>query len=88
MSTMLKEKLFTNWHTMRWVALSIGVFLAGMALIYKDAFTGVLSAFFIFQAVTNTGCMVAQSCGVPAEMQGGEQDSSKSKEIEFTEVKK
>jgi hypothetical protein len=84
---MLKKRVFTNWHTMRWVALAIGIFFAGMAFVYKDAFTGVLSAFFIFQAVTNTGCMVSQSCGVPAGTTDMNQDTSNKNEIEFTEVK-
>lgn len=87
MSNMRKKKLFTNWHTMRWVALATGIFFAGMAFIYKDALTGVLSAFFIFQAVTNTGCMVAQSCGLPAGTANMNQDASSKNEIEFTEVK-
>ncbi len=81
---MNKTNLFTNWHTMRWVALSIGIFLAVMALWYNDIVTGFLSAFFIFQAVTNTGCMVAQSCGVPQQKQF---QSNEESEINYTEIK-
>lgn len=84
MCSMIKQKLFTNWHTMRWVALSIGVFLAAVAILYKDILTGFFSAFFIFQAVTNTGCMVAQSCGVPQNADSRHENES---EINFTEVK-
>ncbi|MDR9417852.1 hypothetical protein [Gracilimonas sp.] len=73
-----------NWHTMRWVALSIGIFLAVMAIWYQDIFTGFLSAFFVFQAVTNTGCMVSQSCGVPQQKEFKNTEES---EINYTEVK-
>lgn len=84
MKSMIKTTLFTNWHTMRWVALSIGIFLAAMAIWYQDIVTGFLSAFFVFQAVTNTGCMVAQSCGVPQQKKIQPETDS---EINYTEVK-
>ncbi|WP_103665265.1 hypothetical protein [Gracilimonas amylolytica] len=86
MSSINKETMFSNWHTMRWVALSVGIFLAVMAVWYQDAVTGLFSGFFIFQAVTNTGCMVSQSCGVPQTNQP-ENRSDQDKEIKFTEVK-
>lgn len=85
MSSMIKQKLLTNWHTMRWVALSIGVFLAVMAILHEDTLTGFFSAFFIFQAVTNTGCMVSQSCGVPQK--APVENLNDSSEPEFTEIK-
>ena len=84
MNSSIKAKLFTNWHTMRRVALSIGIFLAVMAVWYQDILTGFLSAFFLFQAVTNTGCMVAQSCGVPER---NEIQPDTDPEINYTEVK-
>jgi hypothetical protein len=84
MNSTIKAKLFTNWHTMRWVALSIGIFLAVMAIWYQDIFTGFLSAFFVFQAATNTGCMVSQSCGVPQQKQSQLNEES---EISYTEIK-
>lgn len=82
---MSKTTLLSNWHTMRWVALSIGTFLAVMAMWYQDIVTGFLSAFFVFQAVTNTGCMVSQSCGV-AEGEDN-RSSDQDPEIHYTEVK-
>lgn len=84
MKTMSKIALLSNWHTMRWVALSIGIFLAVMAFWYQDMVTGLLSAFFVFQAVTNTGCMVAQSCGAPQQR---ENQTNTDTEINYTEVK-
>lgn len=84
MKSMSKATLFTNWHTMRRVALSIGIFLAVMAIWHQDILTGVLSVFFVFQAVTNTGCMVSQSCGVPVQK---DMKTDTDSEINYTEVK-
>lgn len=86
MSTKIKETMFSNWHTMRWVALSVGIFLAVMAFLYQDAVTGLFSGFFIFQALTNTGCLVSQSCGVP-QSASTETGTKQNNEIKFTEVK-
>ncbi|MFP8489116.1 hypothetical protein ACKGJO_08425 [Gracilimonas sp. Q87] len=83
---MNKETIFSTWHTMRWVALSVGIFLAVMAVWYQDIVTGLFSGFFIFQAVTNTGCMVSQACGVPQDKNPNNR-SEQETEIHFTEVK-
>lgn len=94
---MIRNRLLTNWHPMRWVALSIGIFLAAMGIWYQDGLTGVLSAFFLIQALTNTGCMMGSgACAVPfnsvkesydddetASTSSGHQDS----DIDYTEVK-
>lgn len=81
----MTKTIFTNWHTMRWVALAIGGFLAIMAVLYQDIVTGLFGAFFVFQAVTNTGCMVSQTCGVPTGRSKTKSDTET--EIEFTEIK-
>lgn len=86
MSLINKETLFSNWHTMRWVALFVGLFLALMAVWHQDTVTGLFSGFFIFQAVTNTGCMVSQTCGTPLA-ESTENSPVQDKEIKFTEVK-
>lgn len=59
----IKKLLLTNWHPMRWVALAVGLFLAVNALTAGEPALGLLSLFFLFQAVTNTGCMVGQCAG-------------------------
>ncbi|MEQ8525892.1 hypothetical protein [Gracilimonas sp.] len=79
-----KITLFTNWHTMRWVALGIGLFFITLAIIDQEIITGMLSAFFLFQALTNKGCMVSQSCAIPFD----ENPSlEKTEEPGFTEIK-
>lgn len=86
MNSINKQIIFSNWHTMRWVALSIGIFLAIMAVLYQEAITGLFSGFFLFQAVTNTGCMVSKSCGVD-QKENLSNNSEEEAEIYFTEVK-
>lgn len=73
-----------HWHTMRWVALSLGLFLAFMAYTHEDGLTGIFSAFFLFQAITNQGCMVSQSCAAPLDPPNNPQKSS---ETDYTEVR-
>jgi len=85
MNLISKEIIFSNWHKMRWIALSIGVFLAVMAVWYQEAITGLFSGFFLFQAVTNTGCLVSNSCDV--QIQNHNRNLDKETEIQFTEVK-
>ena len=70
---------------MRWVALGIGIFFSALAIIDQELITGAFAAFFLFQAVTNTGCMVSQSCGIPSDY--SEPTSTSTKEPEFTEIK-
>lgn len=85
MKTGFKTTFFTNWHTMRWVAMSIGMFFTALAIIDKDIATGMLAAFFLFQGITNQGCMVSQSCNIPNNY--SEQDIDQSKEPLFSKVK-
>lgn len=80
-----KISLFSNWHTMRWVALVIALFFATLAITDQDIFTGMLSAFFLFQAVTNKGCLVSTYCGMP--VQTSAEYETQDTEPDFTEVK-
>lgn len=83
---MTKDDILSNWHTMRWVALAIGVFLAAMAIVDQDVLTGLFSAFFLVQALTNSGCMVASSCGVPVQSTS-EKELNSENPVDFTEIK-
>ena len=60
------QTLFTGWHFMRWLRLGAGFFISIQAVQTHDALSGLIGAFFLFQAVTNTGCCGAQGCAVPA----------------------
>jgi hypothetical protein len=52
----MKRLLLTNWHAMRWIRLVIGLFLIQQALQYQQLIFGFMAAFFLFQAIFNTGC--------------------------------
>lgn len=83
MNQTVKDRLFTNWHLMRWIALAAGLFFIVQALRYQDVISGLVGGFFLFQAVTNTGCLCG-NCAVPASPSA--QSSSSVKEVEFTEI--
>ncbi len=84
--TSIAQKIVTNWHPMRWLVLAIGLFLAIQAFTSGDGLLGVLGAFFLFQALTNSGCMLSASCGFPAADRV-KAESSEIKNVEFTEIK-
>lgn len=78
-----KQTLLTNWNFMRWLRLSIGVYAAIQAVLMHDTVLGFFSAFFLVQAVTNTGCCGTQACVAPAV----EKKSDNIEEVEFEEIK-
>lgn len=57
--------LVTNWHFMRWLRLAIALFLVWQLIQRPDIFTAFVAAFFLFQALTNTGCCGASGCALP-----------------------
>jgi hypothetical protein len=60
----MKKLLLTNWHSMRWIRLAIGLFLIQQAIQYQLVLFGFMAAFFLFQSVFNTGCSL-NGCSVP-----------------------
>ena len=79
----IKETLLLNWNFMRALRLVLGIFVAYQAIKTHDAFSGVIAAFFIFQAVTNTGCCGAQACSTPTR----KNNSDAIEDVEFVEIK-
>jgi len=79
----IKQILFTNWHLMRWLRLGLGIIAGIQAFIFHDTLLGFLSAFLLFQTVTNTGCCGAGACAVPKQ----KIKNGAIQEIEFEEVK-
>lgn len=77
----LTQQLFTNWHPMRWVALTFGIVLGYNWLVHNASLSGALSIFFLFQAVTNTGCMAGQCAPKAAPV------SEDIEDVEFEEIK-
>jgi hypothetical protein len=60
-----KETIFNNWNFMRWLRLGLGIYIAYQAVETISLFSGAVAAFFIFQAITNTGCCGTNGCAVP-----------------------
>jgi len=80
---MIKETLFTGWNLMRWLRLGLGVFIAIQAIQIHDTLSGFISAFFLFQAVTNTGCCGSRGCAMPIT----KNKSGEIEDVEFEEIK-
>jgi hypothetical protein len=59
----MKQILFTNWHAMRWIRLAIGLFFIQQAIQFHEFLLGLIAAFFLFQAVFNSGCSL-NGCSV------------------------
>lgn len=85
MTELIRNHLFQNWHTMRWVALVLGLLLGMNWLANSAPISGFLSLFFLFQAITNSGCMVGQ-CAPSAPSNGSSRDLNR--EPDFEEIKK
>lgn len=78
---MIQQSLFTNWHFMRWLRLVLGIFIAIQAVQMQDTFSGFIAVFFLFQAVTNTGCCGTKNCALPSTT-----ENNKTTEVEFEEI--
>jgi hypothetical protein len=77
------QTFFTGWHFMRWFRLAIGIYAVGQAILMHDSMIGFLGAFFLFQAVTNTGCCGTQACAAPNAKRKTEAEET----IQFEEIK-
>lgn len=80
---MTKETLLTDWNFMRILRLALGIYIAVQAIETQSLFSGVVALFFIFQAVTNTGCCSSNGCSVPIK----KNNSDKTEEVEYEEIK-
>lgn len=85
MNKTIEQTLFNNWDPMRWVALTIGLFFMAMGAWHWDMVSVLLGGFFLFQAVTNTGCLCG-NCSVP-DRASAEPSDKKINDIAFTEIK-
>ena len=59
----MKQLLLTNWHSMRWIRLAIGLFFIQQAIQYQQLLFGFIAVFFLFQSIFNTGCSL-NGCSV------------------------
>lgn len=80
------DNVLVNWPLWRIIALAAGLFFSYQAVWYQDAVPGFLGAFFLFQAVTNIGCLGSRSCAVP-EPDKEHHGKDEITDIEFAEIK-
>ena len=78
-----KETILQNWNFMRFLRLGLGIYIAYQAVETLSIFSGMVAVFFIFQAITNTGCCGSNGCAVPTK----KSNSPKTEEVEFEEIK-
>ena len=60
----MKQLLFTNWNTMRWVRLVFALFLFSQAYTTGQWFFVAFGLFFLFQVIFNLGCSQS-GCAIP-----------------------
>ena len=84
----LKQRLLNNWHIMRVFRLGIGILLLVLGIQNKDWAMSLFSTFFLYQAITDTGCCGQQGC-YTSQSRKPESDLINEKEtiIEYEEVK-
>jgi hypothetical protein len=59
------SRFWIGWNFMRIVRLSIGIAIGVQAIETREPISAIFSAYFLFQAVTNTGCCSTAQCGLP-----------------------
>lgn len=79
----IKQTIFNGWHFMRWLRLVFGIFFIIQSIQSSDTLIGVVGAFFLLTAISNTGCCGAGSCAAPVR----KNNADKPEEITFEEIK-
>ena len=78
----IKRTLFTGWNLMRFLRLGFGLFFVIQAIQTSNTFMGLAGGFFLFTAVTNTGCCAGNNCAAPMN----KAESTDIEEISYEEV--
>ncbi len=68
---------------MRLLRLAMGVLFAIQAVQFHETLAGIVSVFFLFQAVTNTGCCGASGCVAPK----GSSMNNQGDDVVYEEIK-
>lgn len=77
------QTLLSNWNFMRFIRLALGVYIGIQAFETQSIISGLLAAFLLFQAITNTGCCGANACTIPTK----KNNTDTTEEVEFEEIK-
>jgi hypothetical protein len=78
----LKRMVLTGWNAGRVMQAVIAVIIGIAAIVMGDVMLGLFSAFFLFQALTNTGCCGTAGCYVPPR-----HTKARASETEYEEIK-
>ena len=78
---MIRETLLTDWNLMRIIRLGLGIYIAVQAVETQSMISMIFAIFFLFQALTNTGCCATTGCNQAINKM------ENTNEIEFSEVK-
>ena len=78
-----KQTLLTGWNFMRFLRLGLGIYIAVQAVETLSFLSGIVAVFFLFQAITNTGCCGSNGCAIP--INNAKHDTNK--EVKFEEIK-
>lgn len=81
----IKERLFTNWHLIRLFKLGIGIMMLVTGIQSKDWMIGAMGVFFLYQAMTDSGCCGTQGCYAPRSR--GTANSAMDETTEYEEIK-
>jgi len=79
---MIIKRILLGWNLIRGLRLLIGAYFTVQAIETQEIFSGVIAAFFLYQAITNTGCCGANACAVP----NLKNNADKPKEVELIEI--
>ena len=63
----IRYNLFNNWNIIRWIRFAISILIVVQAIQLQDILFGFLGVFFMFQALTNTGCCANNNCATSKE---------------------
>lgn len=77
--------MFDNWHFGRWIALCAGGFFTYQSLYYWEAVPALLAVFFLYQALTGSGCLGYGSCNI-SPTQENDETGNDLKNIEYTKI--
>lgn len=78
----IKTTLLTGWNFMRFLRLGFGLLFIIQAIQTHETFMGLAGGFFLFTAITNTGCCAGGSCAAPKN----KTSSTEVEEITYEEV--
>ena len=85
--TGLKERIVANWDLLRIMRMGIGLMMLVMAFQSRDWALGLFSGFFLYQAITNTGCCGARGCNTPVATRRTYLPTEQPDTTEYGEVK-